>query len=243
MADHTVFELRRYRLRPNTREALIATFDHALVETQESAGIGVLGQFRDVDDPDAFVWVRSFADMDARTLALQAFYTGSAWIENRSVANATMVNSDNVLLLRPVGTTAPFPQIRNTRPSSDATAIPPGLIVVTVCSLAPGTEAAFADDFDQKARPMMEAAGARIDATFATEHRHNDFPRLAIREGETVFIWFTSFADEQAYDRYTDKLGKSATWIDEVFPLLDGQVWRKMEAARLKPTARSLYVW
>jgi quinol monooxygenase YgiN len=243
MTDHTVFELRRYRLRPNTRDALIATFDHALVETQESTGICVVGQFRDLDDPDAFVWVRSFADMDARAVALQAFYTSQSWAENRSVANATMVNSDNVLLLRPTGSAVPFARMGNTRPPRHATAVPPGLVVVTSCSLAPGTEGKFADDFDQRARPLMEAAGARIDATLATDHSPNGFPRLPIREGETVFVWFASFAHEQAYDRYTDKLGRSATWINDVFPLLDEQVWRKMDVARLKPTARSLYVW
>jgi quinol monooxygenase YgiN len=243
MVDHTVFELRRYRLRPNTRDALIATFDHALVETQESTGICVVGQFRDLDDPDAFVWVRSFADMDARGVALQTFYTSPSWAENRSVANATMVNSDNVLLLRPTGSAVPFARMRNTRPPRHATAVPPGLVVVTSCSLAPGTEGTFADDFEHNARPLMEAAGARIDATFATDHSPNSFPRLPIREGEPVFIWFASFADEQAYERFTDKISRSATWIDDVFPLLDGQVWRKMEVARLKPTARSLYTW
>jgi quinol monooxygenase YgiN len=243
MADHTIFELRRYRLRPNTRDALIAIFDHALVETQESTGICVTGQFRDLDDPDAFVWVRSFADMDARAVALQAFYTSPSWAENRSVANATMVNSDNVLLLRPTGSNAPFEKIRTTRPPRDATVILPGLTVVTTCSLAPGTDRAFSDDFDQKARPLMEAAGARIDATLATEHGRNSFPCLPVREGETAFVWFASFADEQAYETYTDKISRSGTWINEVFPLLDGQVWRKIEAARLKPTARSLYVW
>jgi quinol monooxygenase YgiN len=243
MAHHTVFELRRYRLHPNTRETLIATFDQAFIETQESTGMCVVGQFRDIDDPDAFVWVRSFVDMAARAVALRAFYTGPAWTENRSVANATMVNSDNVLLLRPTGSSVPFAGQRNTRPPTGATALPPGLIIVTTCSLAPGTEGAFADDFDQKARPLMEAAGARIDATFATNHSRNSFPALPVREGETVFVWFASFADEQAYDRYEGNLGRSDIWLDDVFPLLDGLVWRKMDVARLKPTARSLYVW
>jgi hypothetical protein len=32
-----------------------------------------IGQFRDVDDPDKFVWLRGFSEMDARATGLQAF--------------------------------------------------------------------------------------------------------------------------------------------------------------------------
>jgi hypothetical protein len=33
----------------------------------------IIGQFRDLDHPDRFVWLRGFADMEARTQALGAF--------------------------------------------------------------------------------------------------------------------------------------------------------------------------
>ena len=51
-----VVELRRYALHPDDRETLIELFDRELVETQEAVGMDVLGQFRDLDDPDSFVW-------------------------------------------------------------------------------------------------------------------------------------------------------------------------------------------
>ena len=56
-----VVELRRYALRPGQRETLVELFDRELVETQEAVGMEILGQFRDLDDPDSFVWLRAFA--------------------------------------------------------------------------------------------------------------------------------------------------------------------------------------
>ena len=98
-----IVELRQYTLRPGRRDELIELFDREFVETQEALGIVVLGQFRDLDDPDKFVWLRSFPDMVARKEALTAFYGGPVWAAHRDQANATMIDSDDVLLLRPVG--------------------------------------------------------------------------------------------------------------------------------------------
>ena len=99
MDPHLIFELRRYRLLPERRERLIRLFDREFVEPQEALGIRVDGEFRDLGDPDCFVWVRSFKNMEARTDALASFYSGPVWKEHGPAANATMLNSDNVLLL------------------------------------------------------------------------------------------------------------------------------------------------
>lgn len=109
MRPYTVFELRRYRLLSERRESLINFFDREFVEPQEGLGMRVEGEFRDLDDPDCFVWVRSFADMEARTEALAAFYSGPIWKEHGPAANTTMLNSDNVLLLKPAAGFSPFP--------------------------------------------------------------------------------------------------------------------------------------
>ena len=61
----------------------------------------ILGTFRDLDDPDQFVWLRGFDDLASRAPALEAFYSGSVWKAHSAAANATMVDVDNVLLLRP----------------------------------------------------------------------------------------------------------------------------------------------
>src|SRR5688572_27147018 len=97
---YPIVELRQYTLHAGRRDALIALFDREFVETQEATGMKVIGQFRDLDNPDRFVWLRGFRDMESRATGLAAFYSGPVWQANREAANVTMVDSDNVLLLR-----------------------------------------------------------------------------------------------------------------------------------------------
>ena len=96
-----IVELRQYTLHPGRRDALIELFDTTFVEPQETEGMSVMGQFRDLDEPDRFVWLRGFADMASRARGLQGFYGGPVWATHRHAANATMIDSDDVLLLRP----------------------------------------------------------------------------------------------------------------------------------------------
>ncbi|TGV64810.1 NIPSNAP family protein, partial [Mesorhizobium sp. M00.F.Ca.ET.158.01.1.1] len=67
-----IVELRQYSLKPGRRETLIEIFDTEFIESQEDAGMTIIGQFRDLDRPDMFVWMRGFDSMDARKDALGA---------------------------------------------------------------------------------------------------------------------------------------------------------------------------
>src|SRR5258708_2755078 len=55
-----IVELRQYTLHPGKRDVLIDLFDREFVESQEALGIKVIGQFRDVGNPNRFVWLRGF---------------------------------------------------------------------------------------------------------------------------------------------------------------------------------------
>src|SRR5712691_3163354 len=96
-----IVELRQYTLHPGQRDVLIELFDREFVETQEALGMKVIGQFRDLDNPNRFVWLRGFRDMPSRAQALKDFYGGPVWKAHREAANATMIDSNNVLLLHP----------------------------------------------------------------------------------------------------------------------------------------------
>jgi hypothetical protein len=74
-----IIELRQYTLHTGQRDVLIDLFDREFVESQEALGIEVVGQFRDLDDPNRFVWLRSFLTMPDRAKALAAFYGGPVW--------------------------------------------------------------------------------------------------------------------------------------------------------------------
>ena len=91
-------------LRARQRDTLIAMFEQSFLEPQNALGAHVFGTFRDLYDADRFVWVRGFRDMEARREALAAFYGGAVWQAKRTAANwYHVLDSDNVLLLRPAG--------------------------------------------------------------------------------------------------------------------------------------------
>ncbi len=96
-----VLELRQYTLKPGQRDALIDIFERHFIESQEALGMSVIGQFRDRRRSDRFVWLRGFSDMESRRNALAAFYDGPIWGAHKAKANDTMLDSDDVLLLKP----------------------------------------------------------------------------------------------------------------------------------------------
>ena len=55
---------------------MIDLFDREFVEPQEALGMKVIGQFRDLERPDRFVWLRGFSDMPSRKQMLADFYGG-----------------------------------------------------------------------------------------------------------------------------------------------------------------------
>src|SRR5216110_2138815 len=126
-----IVELRQYTLHPGKRDVLIDLFDREFIEPQEAVGMKIIGQFRDVDDRNRFVWLRGFRDMASRAQALQEFYGGPVWKAHREAANAAIVDSDNVLLLRPALPTSGFPLESRERPPIGAREIPKGLLIAT----------------------------------------------------------------------------------------------------------------
>jgi quinol monooxygenase YgiN len=230
-----VIELRQYTLHPGQRETLIDLFDREFIETQEATGMTVVAQFRDLDRPDVFTWIRGFPDMTSRAEALGAFYGGPVWSRHREAANATMVSSDNVWLLRPVGPGfALEPRAASVDPA-DAT----GLIVASICTLAPAAADAFAGFFARSVAPLLAAHGAKPIAVFETEPSANTYAPLPLREGERAFVWFARFVDQAAYDRHVRDLSTNPRWTTDVGPQLEQRLAAPVETWRLAPTSRS----
>jgi hypothetical protein len=234
-----VVELRQYTLHPGKRDILIELFDREFVESQEALGMKVIGQFRDLDKPDRFVWLRGFADMTSRAQGLNDFYRGPVWKTHRDAANATMVDSDNVLLLRPSKPDSGFPFSANLRPLTGSERKSEGFLVATIYYLNTATGEDFADFFDRLARLELGHAGALILASFVTENSPNNFPALPVREGENVFVWFSRFQDGAAYGRSVAALSELPRWRDEISQELLRRLKRAPEMLKLSPTARS----
>lgn len=235
-----IVELRQYTLHPGKRDAFIDLFDRQFTESQEAVGTRIIGQFRDLDDPNRFVWLRGFRDMPARAKALQEFYGGPVWKTHREAANATIVDSDNVLLLHPALPTSGFALDSWQRPPVGAREIPKGLLIATIYYLNAPAELGFVEFFTDTVEPIFTGAGARVLAYFVTENSANNFPALPVREGEHVLVSFMRFDDEEAYERYLAALSRSQRWRDQGSDELTRRLKRAPEVFKLSPTPRSL---
>ncbi len=228
-----VVELRQYALHPGARETLIELFDREFVESQEATGMCVIAQFRDIDRPDVFTWLRGFPDMESRAVSLGAFYNGPVWTAHRDVANATMVSSDNVRLLRPVQPDPGFVLGERQPDTRDS-----NLVVATIYTLLPEAAADFPRTFADELSPHLVRAGAPPVATFETELSCNTFPRLPVREGEHAFVWFAQFKSTEEYDQYVVRLA-DGTWSTSARDTLERSLAAPVEVWRLAPTTRS----
>lgn len=168
----SVVELRQYTLHPDRREGFIARFEREFVDTQEVAGIAVVGIFRDLDDPDRFVWLRAFPSYEARSVALATFYDGPVWAALRDETNADLIDSDDVLMLR----SAP-----------GQPALPPG---------APGSITVWSVTSDDDETTLLRSlTGA--DGALRSHPGANNFPRQPIRD-DRVVVTFGGEGDGRA---------------------------------------------
>jgi hypothetical protein len=172
----SVVELRQYSTRPGQRDVLIEIFDNHLVQPQQDVGMHILGQFRDLDAPDAFVWLRGFRSLPGRRRALEDFYYGPVWRQHSVAANRTMVDSDDVLLLQPDD---------STRAALHAPAAGPASIYTLLVGPPTGIDADRA-------------------ATFGTLDVVNDFPALPVRTDFRGTVHLTAHDDESAARAHAD---------------------------------------
>jgi uncharacterized protein YbaA (DUF1428 family) len=230
--DLAVVELPQYTIKPGQRDTLIEIFDREFVESRQACGMRILGQFRDLDRPDHFVWLRSFPDMATRHAALTAFYGGPVWKEHGPAAAGTMLDSDDVLLLRP----------------TDAPGIPPAaapraggparMIAATVFPL-PAADDGPLRTVLAEADPLLPTTGREFLAEFVTEPAANTYPALPVRDGEHVVVRMHAFDSADTHRAYQSALRADPRWTGDVRPRLHALLAGDVQRLRLAPTDRS----
>ncbi len=235
MNESPVVEMRRYTLHPGQRDTLIELFEREFIETQEAVGMRVIGQFCDLDDPDRFIWLRGFADMAQRAAGLQAFYGGPVWQANRDAANATMVDSDDVHLLKPAWPGAGIDGTAHRRAAPGSHEAPPGLLDAAVFPLhaPPGSDLLAL--CREVLSPVLRQGGASRIAWYVSEPSPNNFPRLPVHEGPPVLVGLALFHSSEAFDAFV----RSGAWTRNAQPALAPWLARPAQSHRLMPTSRS----
>ena len=231
-----VLELRQYTLHPGQRDVLIELFEREFIEGQEAQPMRVVCLFRDLDRSDRFVWVRGFADMPTRAQALAGFYGGPVWQAHRAAANATMIDSDNVLLLRPLRADSGF--LDASLPPGDAAPRSRGVVEARLLYAASEMSLAHVEAAVEALDAALRSVGGTRLAVLVSEQAANNFPRLPVREGEHVLVWFAALADEADLARLHQALAESPAWRRAEAALTAGAP-RAPEVLRLAPTTRS----
>ena len=223
-----VVELRQYTLHPGKRDELMTLFEHHFVAGQQALGIHLHGEFHDTGNPDRFVWLRGYNDMAERPRELEAFYQGPVWKAHREQANATMIDSDNVLLLQPADGQG-FTLARKMAAT----------MVATIYLLQSSVDASFLRFFQERIRPVMVATGARSVAELKSLEAANNFPALPVREGEHAFVWFAAYGSDDELRRHIEATNNSPE-AQAMERELQGKLKSPVQHLVLHPTQRAL---
>jgi hypothetical protein len=235
-----IIELRQYVLYPGKRDVFTRLFEDQFVESQEALGMDIIGTFHEPEHPSHFTWIRGFTDMEARAIELDAFYSGPVWHAHRDTANPMLEDNDNVLLLHEAYPGSGLPMTNQSRVPIGSEALPGGLIVANIYYLKEAPQAGFTEFFREKMAPHLNKAGINVLASFVPEQSPNNFPKLKIREGESLFVWFARFNDTADYQHHWASLAAQPQWHDHVAAAWTAQLNSPPEILELEPTARSL---
>jgi len=93
-----IVEVRSYRIKPGRREEFIKLFETRAVPAQRTHGIKIIGPFLDVENPNKFVFLRSFPSLEERDRMKEAFYGSELWKNELEAIAMPLLDSYDVIL-------------------------------------------------------------------------------------------------------------------------------------------------
>ena len=93
-----IVEVRSYRIKPGRRAEFLDFFQTRAVPALRSHGMTVLGPLLDLENPNKFVWLRSFPSLEERERMRTAFYEGPVWKNELEAIAMPMLESYDVIL-------------------------------------------------------------------------------------------------------------------------------------------------
>jgi hypothetical protein len=198
LQDFSVFEFRRYAIKNGEREHFALYFESFFPEAMQQLGAIAAGEFLE-RDRSVFTWIRGFHDMDDRAKANASLYFGPVWKEHRTLMNSLMIDSDNVLLLRPLTPQRSITILPAVDPVREAKGAQ-GVVVAEIFAIQPNRVDAFA----QQAEPVFasyRAAGAREAGVLVTLDAPNNFPQLPVRTDGPYLVWLGVLPNNEALEK------------------------------------------
>ena len=236
-ADFQVIEFRRYTIKEGGREHFAEYFESYFPEAFQQMGAIAFGQFFERKNPAGFTWIRGFKNTDARAIINAGFYYGPLWKEHSSTMNSLMVDSDNVLLLHPMGPEGGIPVLPSVDPVKEEKGAQ-GVVVAQIFAVKPDSVDAFA----QQAKTMLASyrtAGVREAGVLVTLDVPNNFPQLPVRTDGPYVVWLGIVKDNQILETQFAPLAERSSQQLSATGLLRSAP----ELLILDPTHRSRLRW
>lgn len=231
--DFPVVEFRRYAIKDGERERFAHYFECYFPEAFQQLGAIAFGQFLERRNATWFSWLRGFRDIDARATVNSAFYYGPLWKEHRSRMNDLLLDSDNVLLLRPLEPARGIPVLPAVDVVREADAAR-GVVVAQIFAVAAGS----VDDFAREAEETFASyrnVGVREAGVLVTLDVPNNFPQLPFRTDGPYLVWLGMIADDETLEVRFKPLAERSAQSLSTSGLLRGT----SELVLLDPTSRS----
>ena len=93
-----IVEVRSYRIKPGKRDEFIRLFEARAVPVQREYGMKIVGPLLDVENPNKFVFLRSFPSLEDRDRMKDAFYGGKEWKNELEAIAMPLLDSYDVIL-------------------------------------------------------------------------------------------------------------------------------------------------
>jgi len=93
-----IVEVRSYRIKPGKRDEFIRLFEARAVPVQREYGMKIVGPLLDVENPNKFVFLRSFPSLEDRDRMKDAFYGGEEWKNELEAIAMPLLDSYDVIL-------------------------------------------------------------------------------------------------------------------------------------------------
>ena len=180
-------ELRNYLLKTGKRDKFIQYFKDHFVESQNTLGAYIPGQFRIKAEDDRFFWIRGFNNMQERSQFLPAFYGGEVWKEFGPAANEMMLEWHNVYLVKPL------------TGNSNAFDKKQGIFVIYYTARDNRLEQLI-DLFIKAYIPLYNTWSINNITLWVSEMEENDFPRLPVYQDENLLTVISNYNNELEYE-------------------------------------------
>jgi hypothetical protein len=236
LTDFQVIEFRRYTIRDGEREHFAQYFESYFPEAFQQLGAIAVGQFLERGKNSRFTWLRAFHTMDDRAKVNALFYFGPLWKEHAATLNSLMIDSDNVLLLRPLSRERGITILPAVDPVKEGKGAQ-GIAIAQIFAVKAGDVDAFA----QQAEPIFARyrdAGAREAGVLVTLDAPNNFPQLPVRTDGPYLVWLGIVENESSLTSFTHLLEST----QQSFNTTD-LLRAPPELVVLDPTKRSRLRW